>query len=79
MIGNVWEWTSSPYDKSSPAGCCSGADSSNQLARKVMKGGSFLCSPNYCRRYRPAARMPQDTDTSTCHLGFRLIRRAPAP
>jgi formylglycine-generating enzyme required for sulfatase activity len=41
-----------------------------------MKGGSYLCAPNYCRRYRPAARMPQALDTSTCHLGFRCIVRA---
>ncbi|MEP6679799.1 MAG: SUMF1/EgtB/PvdO family nonheme iron enzyme, partial [Betaproteobacteria bacterium] len=46
-----------------------------RIARKVMKGGSFLCAPNYCRRYRPAARMPQPIDTSTCHLGFRCILR----
>lgn len=39
--------------------------------RKVMKGGSYLCAPSYCRRYRPAARLPQTVDTSTCHLGFR--------
>jgi formylglycine-generating enzyme required for sulfatase activity len=45
------------------------------IPRKVMKGGSFLCAPNYCRRYRPAARMPQPIDTSTCHLGFRCIVR----
>jgi len=43
--------------------------------RKVMKGGSHLCAPNYCRRYRPAARMPQPIDTSTSHLGFRCIVR----
>jgi formylglycine-generating enzyme required for sulfatase activity len=48
------------------------------IPRKVMKGGSFLCAPNYCRRYRPAARMPQPIDTSTCHLGFRCVVRAPA-
>jgi formylglycine-generating enzyme required for sulfatase activity len=45
------------------------------IPRKVMKGGSFLCAPNYCRRYRPAARMAQPIDTSTCHLGFRCIIR----
>jgi formylglycine-generating enzyme len=45
------------------------------IPRKVMKGGSFLCAPNYCRRYRPAARMAQPVDTSTCHLGFRCIIR----
>ena len=49
------------------------------IPRKVMKGGSFLCAPNYCRRYRPAARMAQAIDTSTCHLGFRCVVRAPAP
>jgi len=47
-----------------------------RIPRKVMKGGSYLCAPNYCRRYRPAARMPQTIDTSTCHLGFRCIVRA---
>jgi formylglycine-generating enzyme len=41
--------------------------------RKVIKGGSYLCAPNYCQRYRPAARMSQPIDTSTCHLGFRGI------
>jgi sulfatase modifying factor 1 len=43
--------------------------------RRVMKGGSYLCAPNYCRRYRPAARLPQPVDTSTCHLGFRCVIR----
>ena len=46
-----------------------------RIPRKVIKGGSFLCAPNYCRRYRPAARMAQAIDTSTCHLGFRCISR----
>ena len=46
-----------------------------RIPRKVMKGGSHLCAPNYCRRYRPAARMAQPVDTSTCHLGFRCIVR----
>jgi formylglycine-generating enzyme required for sulfatase activity len=45
------------------------------IPRRVMKGGSFLCAPNYCLRYRPAARMAQPIDTSTCHLGFRGIMR----
>jgi formylglycine-generating enzyme required for sulfatase activity len=47
-----------------------------RIPRRVMKGGSHLCAPNYCRRYRPAARMPQTVDTSTSHLGFRCIVRA---
>ena len=41
---------------------------------RVIKGGSFLCSENYCSRYRPAARFPQSADTATNHLGFRCIR-----
>jgi formylglycine-generating enzyme len=50
-----------------------------RIPRKVMKGGSHLCAENYCRRYRPAARMPQTIDTSTSHLGFRCIVRVPQP
>ncbi len=47
-----------------------------RIPRKVIKGGSYLCAPNYCRRYRPAARYPQMIDTGTCHIGFRCILRA---
>ena len=54
------------------------ASQHGNLPRRVVKGGSFLCAPSYCRRYRPAARMAQGIDTSTCHLGFRCIIR-PAP
>jgi formylglycine-generating enzyme required for sulfatase activity len=46
-----------------------------RIPRKVIKGGSHLCAPNYCRRYRPAARFPEPIDTSACHLGFRCIAR----
>ena len=46
-----------------------------RIPRKVMKGGSHLCAPNYRSRYHPAARMPQAIDTSTSHLGFRCIVR----
>ncbi len=45
------------------------------IPRKVLKGGSHLCSPNYCQRYRPAARFPEPIDTSTTHVGFRCIVR----
>jgi formylglycine-generating enzyme required for sulfatase activity len=48
------------------------------IPRKVIKGGSHLCAPGYCRRYRPAARFPEPIDTSTCHLGFRCIVRPAA-
>jgi formylglycine-generating enzyme required for sulfatase activity len=46
-----------------------------RIPRKVVKGGSYLCAPNYCLRYRPAARQPQMVETSLCHLGFRCIVR----
>jgi formylglycine-generating enzyme required for sulfatase activity len=91
MTGNVWEWTSDWFGISRrPAehACCGSGrakvareDSYDprmpeiKIPRKVMKGGSYLCAPNYCRRYRPAARMAQPIDTSTCHLGFRCVVR----
>jgi formylglycine-generating enzyme required for sulfatase activity len=46
-----------------------------RIPRKVIKGGSHLCAPNYCRRYRPAARHAQPIDTSTSHVGFRCVIR----
>ena len=46
-----------------------------RIPRKVVKGGSHLCAPNYCLRYRPAARQPQMIDTGMAHIGFRCIRR----
>ncbi len=48
-----------------------------QIPRKVLKGGSHLCAPNYCRRYRPAARHAEPVDTSTSHVGFRCVVREP--
>ncbi|WP_192734237.1 formylglycine-generating enzyme family protein [Bradyrhizobium sp. OAE829] len=55
------------FDPHHPAG---------KFPRKVIKGGSHLCAPNYCRRYRPAARHAEPVDTSTSHLGFRCVRRS---
>jgi sulfatase modifying factor 1 len=91
MAGNVWQWTTDWYQehKEFPQSCCAtfnpkGGEQEKsydpnvpdiKIPRKVMKGGSHLCAPNYCRRYRPAARMAQPIDTSTCHLGFRCIVR----
>jgi formylglycine-generating enzyme required for sulfatase activity len=46
-----------------------------RIPRRVLKGGSHLCAPNYCRRYRPAARHAEPEDTSTTHVGFRCVRR----
>ena len=50
-----------------------------RIPRKVLKGGSHLCAPNYCLRFRPAARSPQMVDTGMSHIGFRCIVRAPGP
>jgi sulfatase modifying factor 1 len=46
-----------------------------RIPRKVVKGGSHLCAPSYCLRYRPAARLPQMIDSSTSHIGFRCVFR----
>jgi formylglycine-generating enzyme len=48
-----------------------------RIPRKVVKGGSHLCAPNYCLRYRPAARQPQMIDTGMSHIGFRCVTRSP--
>jgi sulfatase modifying factor 1 len=58
MIGNVWEWTETRAGG----------------RFNIIKGGSFLCANNFCRRYRPSARQTQEFDFSTNHIGFRLVR-----
>jgi formylglycine-generating enzyme len=76
MIGNVWEWTCDPFDEVAPPACCGpDAGEADAFPRRVIKGGSHLCAPNYCLRYRPAARQGETVDTSTCHLGFRCVLR----
>jgi len=60
MIGNVWEWTDTAVSPGVP--------------RAVVKGGSYLCSDTYCRRYRVAAREQLEADLSTAHVGFRIVR-----
>ena len=86
MIGNVWEWTDSAWTAdhssepaTSDAGhCCAPEHTHGSVVeedRRVMKGGSHLCAPSYCQRYRPAARQGQAVRSSTSHLGFRCIIR----
>ncbi|MGN6679978.1 MAG: formylglycine-generating enzyme family protein, partial [Streptosporangiaceae bacterium] len=50
------------------------AEPGSAIPRKVTKGGSHLCAPNYCHRYRPAARQAQAIDSAASHIGFRCIR-----
>jgi formylglycine-generating enzyme required for sulfatase activity len=78
-----------PYAAAAPKACCTPGNLSvlplepNHVTgkvppptrQKVLKGGSYLCAPNYCLRYRPAARQPQAVDTSACHIGFRCVVR----
>ena len=83
------DWYSNPHPTEAASPCCVPRDPCGgtealsydpeqptaRIPRKVIKGGSYLCAPNYCRRYRPAARHPQMIDTTTCHIGFRCILR----
>jgi formylglycine-generating enzyme len=83
------DWWSAKHEADAPKACCipenprggrleESYDSCQpqiKIPRKVIKGGSHLCAPNYCRRYRPAARHAEAVDTSTSHLGFRCIIR----
>lgn len=80
MIGNVWEWTATPYSPSHSEGDRTragqaGLDLSQPgIAVGTIKGGSFLCATSYCYRFRPAARQAQDLAYGTSHVGFRLVR-----
>jgi formylglycine-generating enzyme required for sulfatase activity len=60
----------------SPGGSLVGMQPGGAIPRRVVKGGSHLCAPNYCLRYRPAARQGESVDSSACHIGFRCIVRA---
>jgi formylglycine-generating enzyme len=83
------DWFSPGYDADADKACCvplnprGGREDASydpcqpeiKIPRRVLKGGSHLCAPNYCRRYRPAARHPEPVDTSTSHVGFRCVVR----
>jgi formylglycine-generating enzyme len=83
------DWYSTKHEADAPKTCCipenprGGLEAGSydacqprvRIPRKVVKGGSHLCAPNYCRRYRPAARHAQPVDTSMSHVGFRCISR----
>ena len=87
------DWWSQQHPADAPKACCvpenprGGPESASfdprqpeiRIPRKVIKGGSHLCAPNYCRRYRPAARHAEAVDTSTSHLGFRCVTRESGP
>ncbi|GLI27889.1 hypothetical protein ARHIZOSPH14_21310 [Agromyces rhizosphaerae] len=91
MTGNVWEWTSDYYTprhvqlsdtpvdpgrRTNLLASASAQDGFPNMPRRVLKGGSHLCSPDYCLRFRPAARSPQAEDTGQSHIGFRCARDA---
>lgn len=87
MAGNVWQWTSTAYVPGHHRG--EGFDPARPddmgqepgrrpTAAKVIKGGSHLCAPDYCMRYRPSARQPADAGLGTSHIGFRTVAAVPS-
>lgn len=83
MIGNVWEWTTTEFSahhrlQQPPKSCCAPVGPADPTVLQTLKGGSHLCAPEYCHRYRPAARSPQSQDTATTHIGFRCVGDLPA-
>lgn len=86
ILGNVWEWTATPYypthrpPADMRARYPNGFNESDPgLGARVIKGGSFLCADNFCARYTPSARQPQESDLGASHIGFRTALIAPGP
>ncbi|MDR3414995.1 MAG: formylglycine-generating enzyme family protein [Nevskia sp.] len=81
MVGNVWEWTTDLYIDRHAQGAPSLADRDagvpqpRKVPRRVIKGGSYLCSADYCVRARASSRQGQEADLPAAHLGFRTIAR----
>jgi formylglycine-generating enzyme len=79
VVGNVWEWTNSQWsdkpDEESVRACCAPQQETMEEERRITKGGSHLCAPSYCHRYRPAARQGHAVRSTTGHLGFRCVIR----
>lgn len=83
VAGNVWEWTRTPWAAShaepaddQPHCCGPGHEQVGEEDRRVIKGGSHLCAPSYCHRYRPAARQGHAVRSSAGHVGFRCVLRS---
>lgn len=72
MVGNVWQWSADPFKLSSLKKTARQHGQATK-GQKLIKGGSFLCHISYCYRYRIAARTGNTADSSTSHMGLRVV------